>query len=168
MTKNSSGGLLIGKPKFIVSKRAQTTYKLIETHPKWGAVKTAKEALEKVRSKRVALLKTKDKKAEKFIHPNLGVFYPNGPNNEDIHLQEEIPSKIEQPPLIRHNWLYSVVPDFPIEDNFGGFIGGGIFLVGYCKQCNNYFTARLNLDGVPNFVAIEKLDIPKWGCQPVE
>ena len=65
---------------------------------------------------------------------------------------------------VKHNWLYSVVPQFPVE----GWDIAGIYLVGYCKQCRNYFTARLVIDANTNFVAINKLDIPVFGCEPVE
>ncbi len=72
--------------------------------------------------------------------------------------------KLEKPP-IRHNWLYSVVPLFPIQ---GADFTGAPYLSGYCKQCRNYFTARLGVSEEIDEVYIEKLNIPVWGCEPVE
>lgn len=59
----------------------------------------------------------------------------------------------------KHNWLYSVVPDL---------IAGGIYLVGYCKNDNKSFTVRLKQAHTINHVVIDNLDIPKYGCEPID
>lgn len=71
---------------------------------------------------------------------------------------------MDDQPLIKHNWLYSVVPLFTtIPDETGG-----IFLVGYCKQCDSSFTKRLPVNRYATYPIVERADIPKWGCQPIE
>lgn len=64
---------------------------------------------------------------------------------------------------VKHNWLYSVVPLFPENGAHGG-----IYLAGYCKQCRNAFTVRLQEDYAIGFLQMRKLDIPVWGCVPLE
>jgi len=64
-----------------------------------------------------------------------------------------------QPEPKKHNWLYSVVPDF---------LGGGIYLVGYCKLDNKSFTVRLKTSNSVAHVLIDDIDIPKYGCQPID
>jgi hypothetical protein len=58
---------------------------------------------------------------------------------------------------MKHNWMYSFMPGK----------GGMIYLVGYCKICNNAFTAL-----VPHYNAhgasVTELDVPKWGCIPLQ
>lgn len=58
----------------------------------------------------------------------------------------------------RHKWLYSVVPRFP---------EGGIYLAGFCPQCRNAFTVRLQEDDTVGFIQLRKLDVPAKGCEPV-
>lgn len=59
---------------------------------------------------------------------------------------------------IKHNWLYSVNPG-PAES---------IYLVGYDKQCRKYFTAKLRTGVLENAVVFGDLDIPVWGCEPID
>ena len=61
-----------------------------------------------------------------------------------------------------HNWLYSVVPNFP-DPSSNLTNTSGIFLVGYCKNCNKTFTKRLSLN-YNYIVEIEDAYVPKVGC----
>lgn len=63
---------------------------------------------------------------------------------------------VENQVLIEHRWLYSVVP------LFGG--GGGIFLVGYCKNCDTAFSTDIST-GEKGEMVLEKAGVPKYGCQ---
>jgi len=72
--------------------------------------------------------------------------------------------KEKEEPQIKHNWLYSVVPLFPFADTFEPTTGG-IYLAGYCKQCRNAFTVRLQETKTVGHVLIDKLDIPVYGCK---
>lgn len=70
-----------------------------------------------------------------------------------------------------HNWLYSVVPgDTAVWDFSGGnydlqnFMG--IFLAGYCRNCNRAFTVRLETEQTPGLYKEQQLDIAKEGCVP--
>lgn len=62
---------------------------------------------------------------------------------------------------VKHNWLYSVVPSYDPDMP-------GIYLAGYCKLDNKYFTVRLHQDGLSNFVVLGNVGIPKWGCEPID
>lgn len=75
-------------------------------------------------------------------------------------IKREKKSVQEEKPDIKHNWLYSVIPASVNETN------NEIYLVGYCKQDNKYFTVLLNRDYLANYVVLGDLNIPKWGCQP--
>lgn len=59
----------------------------------------------------------------------------------------------------RHNWLYSVVPQFN---------GVNIYLAGFCPKCRNSFTVRLKTQELAGKVLMNKLDVPTTGCEPVE
>jgi hypothetical protein len=72
-------------------------------------------------------------------------------------------SPAEEKIQIKHNWLYSVVPQFPDDTVFSG-----IYLAGYCKQCRSGFTVKMKADVGVGRVVMDKLDIPVWGCEPVE
>lgn len=60
----------------------------------------------------------------------------------------------------KHNWLYSFMIVNSEED-----ITSHIFLAGYDKNCNQAFSVRVpqNVDGT---LAIGKVDVPKYGCEP--
>lgn len=70
--------------------------------------------------------------------------------------------KEEEKLNIRHNWLYSVVPIVSKDRP------NGIYLVGYCKLDNKYFTVKLNTLSTENMVFLDDLNIPKDGCNPPE
>lgn len=66
---------------------------------------------------------------------------------------------------LRHNWMYSFMPA----------AGESIYLVGYCKQCDNTVSARVPY-GVAEIdydigkwvtpTVISRANIPKMGCKP--
>jgi len=58
----------------------------------------------------------------------------------------------------RHNWMYSVVPASASNEYWG------IYLSGYCRNCQKAFTVRLPQDTTPTFVTVAQLAIPRWGC----
>lgn len=61
-----------------------------------------------------------------------------------------------------HNWLYSVVPLFPEKDNYG-FEHGGIYLAGYCRNCNMAFTVKLRT-AWDHSLTLDAVGVPKDGC----
>jgi hypothetical protein len=71
---------------------------------------------------------------------------------------EEIVTKVPEVPsaIVAHDWLYSVVPSGP---NFG------IYLAGYCRNCQTAFTVALDKNFVTGMVKITNLEIPRYGCE---
>lgn len=61
-----------------------------------------------------------------------------------------------EPPQYKHDWLYSVIPATVNENN-------EIYLTGYCRRCDNYFTKQLERE-ITNEVIIERANVPKFGC----
>jgi hypothetical protein len=61
----------------------------------------------------------------------------------------------------KHNWLYSfMMAQDGIRDNTN------IYLVAYCKQCDNGLSVRVPKE--TNYsVRIRRMHIPKTGCIPV-
>jgi hypothetical protein len=55
---------------------------------------------------------------------------------------------------MKHNWMYSFMPAAMNQ----------IYLVGYCKVCNQSVSA--NVPYSPRNVTVRFMDIPKWGCIP--
>lgn len=84
------------------------------------------------------------------------------------HLSDEdILNKVE-PQVIKHNWIYSLVPvgerterwdserayvDYPLV----------AALAGYCKQCNQAFSVYLRTD-YQGSLKLQDVGIPKDGC----
>lgn len=70
------------------------------------------------------------------------------------------PTKIPAPATLRHEWSYAISP--MIAPSYGG-----IYLTGFCKNCQTAFTAllRTNPEDGPEFIRISKLDIPLYGCE---
>lgn len=66
-------------------------------------------------------------------------------------------------PNIKHNWLYSIVPQFNIDPLHQP---AGIYLVAYCKNDRKYITVLLQTDQMVDFVIERTAAIPVWGCEP--
>lgn len=64
----------------------------------------------------------------------------------------------KEPVKIRHNWLYSVLP------NRVGIDEEALFLTGYCRSCDNAFAIEIPKSGNRVTIKITKMGIPKWGC----
>jgi hypothetical protein len=65
------------------------------------------------------------------------------------------------PEIIAHNWSYAIAPIFNNE------FSGGLYLTGFCKNCQTAFTSRLHTEKDWQFIG--KLDytefnIPLFGC----
>jgi hypothetical protein len=54
---------------------------------------------------------------------------------------------------MKHNWMYSFMP-----------VGDEVFLVGYCKACDQGVSSLLPVSDYKTIV--REMDIPKWGCVP--
>ncbi len=59
-----------------------------------------------------------------------------------------------------HNWLYSVVPKFPVREVGSITEQTGIYLVGYCRQCRQAFTVRLLDSSSYSDLILTDLNIP--------
>lgn len=79
--------------------------------------------------------------------------------DKEIGLPAEVLAALESGEQdMRHNWMYSFMP-----------LGNDwIFLVGYCKTCDTGVSSRMNIDSAVGYSAETKMNIPKWGCKPVE
>lgn len=69
------------------------------------------------------------------------------------------------PPQVKHNWLYSMVPAH--TDSVHKLIGA--YLTGYCKNCDQYFTKRMRVDYDESWndnPVVRRAWVPKWGCTP--
>jgi len=84
----------------------------------------------------------------------------------DEELPFELTSKIskyldeqeeEKPAVVKHNWLYSVVPA-----SVGGSTLLHPYLAGYCRNCDQAFSVRIPSD--VNGLRVSKMSIPKDGC----
>jgi len=94
--------------------------------------------------------------------------FPGSGEYAPKELVQKIQSKAEIKPEKKHNWLYSVVPLFPIYTLLDSS-SGGIYLAGYCKDCRTAFTVRLPEQATPMEITLtSRLDIPVFGCLPVD
>jgi len=72
------------------------------------------------------------------------------------------PNKIPAPETLRHDWAYAITPVFNNE------FSGGIYLTGFCKNCQTAFTSRLHTENDWQFIGkldYTKFDIPLFGCE---
>lgn len=64
---------------------------------------------------------------------------------------------------MQHNWMYSFMP--VRGSSHEAFVySDEIYLVGYCKTCDNTVSSRVPYDYVETVV--NRAAIPKWGCVP--
>jgi len=66
-------------------------------------------------------------------------------------------AKEEKPAVVKHNWLYSVVPA-----SVGGSTLLHPYLAGYCRSCDQGFSVPIPSD--KNGLRITKMGVPKDGC----
>jgi hypothetical protein len=87
-------------------------------------------------------------------------------------LPEEVMKDLENKEVVSlHNWLYSVVPASPTDWVRGAgdtaYVPNtalGIFLAGYCRNCNQVFSVEIPRDDYNGEVRVTHVDIPKTGC----
>lgn len=59
----------------------------------------------------------------------------------------------KQETKVQHNWLWVIVPG----------PSSYLYLSGYCKNCDTYFTRRLHTENGTG-IYLNKVGVPKWGC----
>lgn len=64
----------------------------------------------------------------------------------------------------KHNWLYSFMM---ATEGFGASYDV-IYLVAYCKQCDNTLSVPVSRDALITTPTIARAYVPKYGCEPVE
>ena len=85
-------------------------------------------------------------------------------NKDDVNEEKGLPPELvealkdKDSAQLKHNWMYSFMP--------GG--ESVVWLVAYCKVCDTGVSSRLMTDYKPGHAKITKMNIPKWGCIPVE
>jgi hypothetical protein len=62
---------------------------------------------------------------------------------------------------LKHNWMYSFMPA-----TIDGF--STIYLVAYCKICDTGVSSKMFINRLTYGSITTNMDIPKWGCIPIE
>lgn len=77
------------------------------------------------------------------------------------NLPKELVEALEQKKAdMKHNWMYSFMPATNGER--------AVYLVAYCKVCDNGVTVRLSTDSRVGKAIVTRANVPKWGCSPVQ
>ena len=63
----------------------------------------------------------------------------------------------------RHNWMYSFM-SAAIPATRESYYYSEIYLVGYCKQCDQTFTVLAPIDTVTNKIRLNRAGVPKNKC----
>ena len=79
-------------------------------------------------------------------------------------LPEELKIALEsKEQKMKHNWMYSFMP---AREQVHDFVVDSIYLVGYCKVCDQTVAALVPHDSM--HTVVDRAYIPKWGCVPVD